>query len=323
MRRFLVALFLLAPAAALAQLTERIEVNVVNVDVTVTDRHGQPVRGLTRDDFEIFEDGLPQTITNFYVVENAKQRAAGATMPDERFRRKVLVVVDNFNTTMAGRELALKRLEQFINNRFGSGEYDFSIAVVDRTAHLVLPLTSDKTTIHNAIAAVRKLGTKDGNETLFPIADRDRLLGSVVETTQFSVSPNLATGTTSACNPITAFAQFANAAEQQMTLRDTASAILELERALANDTGKKIILLLTSNLGLTDLAAATCTREVFDFRKAIIEARDLLIREANASNVSLYIINTEGLQTGIDVSSNQRVPFADTGNTYSAGGPDR
>jgi hypothetical protein len=101
-----------------------------------------------------------------------------------------------------------------------------------------------------------------------------------------------------------------------MIMRDTASAILDLERALANDTGKKIILLLTGNLGLSDLAAAICTREVFDFRKMIIEARDLLIREANASNVSLYIVNTEGLRTAVDASSNQWVPFADDGNTY-------
>ena len=46
------------------QLNERIEVNVVNVDVTVMSK-GAPVRNLTRADFDIFEDGEKQDLTQF------------------------------------------------------------------------------------------------------------------------------------------------------------------------------------------------------------------------------------------------------------------
>jgi VWFA-related protein len=35
------------------------------LDVTVTDKHGQPVTGLTKDDFKLSEDGQPQTIKFF------------------------------------------------------------------------------------------------------------------------------------------------------------------------------------------------------------------------------------------------------------------
>ncbi len=56
----------------IAPLAERIDVTVINVDVMVTDRAGHPVSGLTREDFEVFEDGRPQKITNFYTIENAK-----------------------------------------------------------------------------------------------------------------------------------------------------------------------------------------------------------------------------------------------------------
>src|SRR3954447_26980897 len=56
-------------------LVEKIEVSVVNVDVTVTDRRGQPVSGLTRDDFEILEDGKPQPISNFYVVDAVQAKS--------------------------------------------------------------------------------------------------------------------------------------------------------------------------------------------------------------------------------------------------------
>src|SRR6266540_5701535 len=36
--------------------------SLVRVDVTVTDRHGEPVTSLTADDFEIQEDGVPQSV---------------------------------------------------------------------------------------------------------------------------------------------------------------------------------------------------------------------------------------------------------------------
>lgn len=42
--------------------------NVVRVDVTVTTRRGEPATDLTRDDFELTEDGAPQTIDSFQLV---------------------------------------------------------------------------------------------------------------------------------------------------------------------------------------------------------------------------------------------------------------
>jgi len=42
--------------------------NIVRVDVTVTNRRGEPATGLTRDDFVVTEDGVPQTIDSFELV---------------------------------------------------------------------------------------------------------------------------------------------------------------------------------------------------------------------------------------------------------------
>src|SRR5205809_6935145 len=78
MRSILAISFFIAALPLLAQekLVETIEVRVTNVDVVVTDRAGNPVHGLTRDDFELLENGKPQTITNFYEV---KPEPTGAT----------------------------------------------------------------------------------------------------------------------------------------------------------------------------------------------------------------------------------------------------
>jgi VWFA-related protein len=46
-------------------VAEAMEVVVVNVEVWVHDRDGQPIHGLTAGDFEVLEDGLPVSITHF------------------------------------------------------------------------------------------------------------------------------------------------------------------------------------------------------------------------------------------------------------------
>jgi len=54
---------------------ETVDVTVVNLDVYVTDKKGVPITGLTRDDFEIFENGRPVAISNFFAVEDRRRLA--------------------------------------------------------------------------------------------------------------------------------------------------------------------------------------------------------------------------------------------------------
>ena len=48
----------------------RVEVNLVNLFATVRDKHKAIITGLSKDDFQVFEDGQPQEITNFSVEAN-------------------------------------------------------------------------------------------------------------------------------------------------------------------------------------------------------------------------------------------------------------
>ena len=74
-----------APAAAAAraasppadpqQPTFRTGINFVRVDVIVTDRQGNPVVDLKQTDFEVLEDGKPQTIESFRFVKVDGSRA--------------------------------------------------------------------------------------------------------------------------------------------------------------------------------------------------------------------------------------------------------
>jgi VWFA-related protein len=48
----------------------RVQVNLVNLFVTVRDKHKAVISGLKQDDFQVFEDGQPQEITNFSAESN-------------------------------------------------------------------------------------------------------------------------------------------------------------------------------------------------------------------------------------------------------------
>lgn len=70
------AIFPLSPAALRqtpvpapqGQATFRVQVELVDVDVFPTDPDGQFIATLTRDDFDVLEDGRPQTISTFALV---------------------------------------------------------------------------------------------------------------------------------------------------------------------------------------------------------------------------------------------------------------
>jgi Ca-activated chloride channel family protein len=47
----------------------KIDTELVNLNVVVTDKSGQRVRGLVKDDFEVFDDGVKQEISHFVAEE--------------------------------------------------------------------------------------------------------------------------------------------------------------------------------------------------------------------------------------------------------------
>ena len=75
-------------------VTFQVEVNYVDVDVVVTDEQGKFVTGLGRDDFEVVEDGKPQKIDTFSLVEIPMARptelvvAGRSVRPDTQTNRQ-------------------------------------------------------------------------------------------------------------------------------------------------------------------------------------------------------------------------------------------
>ena len=109
--------------------TFRVEVNYVEIDATVTDAQGNFVRGLTKEDFELVEEGRPQTISAFSLVDLPVARAdpplfRGAVIePDvtsnigEFDGRVILILLDDLQTDFR-RSLHVRRAASQFVRRF-------------------------------------------------------------------------------------------------------------------------------------------------------------------------------------------------------------
>jgi VWFA-related protein len=85
------------PASQQPGVTFRVEVNFVEIDATVTDAQGNFVRDLGRDDFELVEEGQPQTISAFTLVDLPVRKADPPLSRTSPIEPDVRTNVDDFN----------------------------------------------------------------------------------------------------------------------------------------------------------------------------------------------------------------------------------
>jgi VWFA-related protein len=125
----LIPLLALAPLAAQTPsapagediFAETFDVRVVNVEVFVTDAEGRRVSGLTREDFEVREDGKPVEITNFYAADGTAPQAGEQSAALEEQRLQLAVFIDTSNLAAKARKSLLPSLEEFLS-RLGPDE---------------------------------------------------------------------------------------------------------------------------------------------------------------------------------------------------------
>ncbi len=144
---------------------ETIDVRVVNVDVWVTDRDGDPVTGLSADDFEVRENGRPVELSNFFEftdgLDASTREGEAATFRDRRPRQSdvdrfvpaeppppehrlsLMVYIDNNNLTPTDRNRLLPFLRNFLSVQLSP--YDRAmLAVYDQGRfEVALPFTTE------------------------------------------------------------------------------------------------------------------------------------------------------------------------------------
>jgi VWFA-related protein len=123
------AVAITAPGSA-QQPTFPSRVELVTVDVVVVDRQGNPVEGLTRDDFTIREEGRPQAVAAFEAVSLPRSASAPPgrqriSTNDERpdaAGRWFFVVFDDAHITQFATRRAREAVVQFIEQALRPGD---------------------------------------------------------------------------------------------------------------------------------------------------------------------------------------------------------
>jgi VWFA-related protein len=239
-------LAVLTHGGAYAQFSETVEVRVTNVEVIVTDKAGKPVHGLTKDDFEIFENGTRQQLTNFAEIGESVPSGTLTAVPGEPEpeappaardirRRLISIFIDNASLNPANRAAVIPQLRQFLatNVRPGDG---IAIYTWGNDVNVQLEPTSDPAAI---AAAVDKLAARAGRAGSW-LQDFYNELDSYIASKKMA-------GEQPAMSDALAIAQsYANHGTFQMNRK--AAAIKSVIASLRGIEGRKILVLLTESL---------------------------------------------------------------------------
>ncbi len=139
-------------------------INFVRVDVIATDRQGNPVTDLVHDDFEVFEDGKPQTVETFRLVKidstapEYTSRAIRTRDDEERAAadqnaRIFVFFLDDYNVRLGSSMAARKPIADFVRTQLAPGDL---VAVMYPLSPLdSVVLTRNHQTVINAVENFR------------------------------------------------------------------------------------------------------------------------------------------------------------------------
>ena len=126
-----------------AMATIRVDVALVNLTVTVVDREGRPVPGLKKDDFEVYEDGVPQQIAVF--------------RDDEDIPVSVGIVFDTSGSMVDKIDEVRDAVVHFVNTV--NPEDDIFVMQFSTQISLVQDFTADRERLRRAVSRLRAQGS--------------------------------------------------------------------------------------------------------------------------------------------------------------------
>jgi len=291
---------------------ETIEVSIVNLDVVVTDKKtGERIHGLTKDDFEVYEDGKTQPISNFaaYAPQPASQvTSSGATLttatetaPPKRQPRTLVVFVEHFKMAPFRVHPIFEALRQTLHQTVMPGD---SVLIATWNMHTAVrqDYTDDMTATDKALDEVEKESIGASFDVLSAFREETE---SMREWLQEAASAAGASGMSDSTDLDWAVRMNTiGEMERERTLMIMkAQAVNAMISSMANDEGRKAVILLTRRMSriaggefmfitnpgsplATDVRARYATYNLFDMLKAT----------ANAHGVTVYGLIAPGLE---------------------------
>jgi VWFA-related protein len=274
----------------------KLSVTLVQVDAVVTDGRGRLITDLQEGDFEIFEDGKRQHITNFSFVRTQPASAPPAPVtqtpgapalalppvrlrPDQ-VRRTIAIVVDDLSLSMGSAESVQYYLRKYVEQQMEPGDL---VAIIRASGGMgaLQQFTADKRQLRSAVDRIR-WNPQSGRIGVFkPITDES--LQSVFKGTIPEDQRKEQLG-----------AEFSDFREQLFTV-GMLGALNYVIRGLRDLPGRKSVLLLSEGFKLPSqdfdwqrgLRRSTTNRVEDSLRR--------LVEFANRSAVVLYAIDPRGI----------------------------
>ncbi len=174
------AALMLVSAAVFAQVRESISVNIVEVPVTVVDREGNPVRGLTQANFKLLDNGKERPIAAFDTIDFGPAAAPDSKLALAKMnpaaRRNFMLLFDLGNSSPRSMSRAQEAARNFVEKAVqprdlvGVGTMD-----PDKGFSLVAAFTTDRALIASAIGDPKNFRSHDplqlSNETKLATLD--------------------------------------------------------------------------------------------------------------------------------------------------------
>lgn len=299
-----------SPAQQGAEQLPSLGVEVVRVDVVVTDKGGHPRSGLGRDDFAVLEDGVPQKIVQFQAVSRWPSPTAARSAPaaeDQPMaatpRRYVVLAIDDVHLGFASLVRVQKALRHVVEEDL-SDEDEIAFVTTSGARALSQDFTAERPEILEALA---RLSAQDRRSEwggvphiseyqaeLIEGGDPVALDAAVQEILHEGIFQDAATAEAQARRK--ALGTFTEAVYNSRLTLETLEGLI---RELSGLAGRKVIFLVSDGF-LTGLSARSGAG--FDIRR-ITDA-------ATRAGVVLYALDTRGLSAptpGASASGRTRV----------------
>jgi VWFA-related protein len=297
----------------------RIDVNLVQVDAVVTDRKGKAVTNLTRDDFEILQDGQPQKITAFEFVA-VKNRAAmlddlrfevvppsplvGVPPPPrhtmlkrEDIRRTMALVVDDLALSFDSVVRVREALKKWVSDEMQQGDL---VALIRTSAGMgsLQRFTMEKQVLSAAIDLIRYQPGKIGVSSFAPAT------GAPPPAVDPAGEPLFDPESGQILRDAIDRSVFEDELEHAYTV-GSLGAIQYVIRGLHDLPGRKSLILFSESMKFTYLDGASMVRTSAQ-TNATSDARiRKLADEASRSSVVIYAIDPRGvINTALSAEDN-------------------
>ena len=284
-------------------------VEVVRLDVVVSEKKGRPRAGLKREDFVILEDGKPQEIVQFQAFTRPEPAAAAPARPaapapaaeeeagaDQLPARYVVLAIDDVHMEMEGIVRARKALARFIREDLRS-EDQVALVTTSGAQALSQEFTTDRAVLAQTLSRLSPK-SRHAEWMMVPyISDYQAELIEGGDPTALDAAVQDIITALGFNDPNAAEQEARNRAREIVTeavynSRLTLEALEGLCRGLSGLSGRKTIFLVSDGF-LTGIG--TGTGMSFDVRR-IVDA-------STRAGVVIYAIDTRGLMASPPVAS--------------------